>query len=121
MQKLTANEEEVMLIIWKVGEGNVKSFMEEMEAPLPPYTTVASIVKNLEKKGYVKSRKLGNTLIYRPVITNAQYKKYFLHSVVKNHFDNSYKEMVSFFLEQRNLSEEELKELLSMVKKNDKK
>lgn len=121
MEKLTTVEEEIMLIIWRVGEGNIKSFIDEMEEPLPPYTTVASIVKNLEKKGYVKSRKLGNNFIYRAAVSSAQYKKNFLGSVVKNHFDNSYKELISFFLDQKNLTEEELKELLAMVKKTDKK
>ena len=53
MEKLTFQEEEIMLIIWQVKEGVIKDFLNCMEEPRPPYTTVASIVKNLEKKGYV--------------------------------------------------------------------
>ena len=56
MEKLTIQEEEAMQAICKVGEGNVKLFLENMDAPQPPYTTLASTVKNLEKKGYLSSR-----------------------------------------------------------------
>lgn len=55
MEKLTFQEEEIMLIIWQVKEGVIKDFLNCMEEPRPPYTTVASIVKNLEKKGYVQA------------------------------------------------------------------
>ena len=57
MEKLTYQEEEVMLIIWQVKNGVIKDFLNQMEEPKPPYTTVASIVKNLEKKGFLLSHK----------------------------------------------------------------
>lgn len=121
MEKLTPAEEEIMLVIWKAGEGNIKSFMEQLEEPLPPYTTVASIVKNLEKKGFLSARKFGNNFFYKPAISSSQYRKNFLSSVVKNHFDNSYKELINFFIDQKNLSREELQELFEMINKQDKK
>ena len=75
MEKLTRQEEEAMLAIWKTGEGNVKQFLDQMEEPKPPYTTLASTVKNLEKKGYLSSRLLGNTYLYKPALREADYKK----------------------------------------------
>ena len=53
MEKLTHQEEEIMLVIWKKKRGIIKDFLEQLPEPQPPYTTVASIVKNLEKKGFL--------------------------------------------------------------------
>jgi predicted transcriptional regulator len=117
MEKLTHSEEETMQAIWQHGEGNIKSFMEYMDGETP-YTTVASTVKNLEKKGYISSRLLGNTYLYKPIVSDADYKKKFMGSVVKDYFDNSYKEMVNFFVEQKKLSAKELKEIIELIEKN---
>ena len=116
MERLSQVEEETMQAIWRTGEGNVKSFIEKMDEP-PPYTTVASIIKNLEKKGYVSSRLIGNAYLYKPVISGEEYKKKFVGNVVKEYFDNSYKELVSFFVEQKKLSAKELKEILGLIEK----
>ena len=114
MEKLTRQEEEAMLAVWRTGEGNVKSFMENMNEPAP-YTTVASTIKNLEKKGYISSRLVGNAYLYKPAVSEEDYKKKFMNSVVKEYFDNSYKELVNFFVEQKKLSAKELKEIISMI------
>jgi BlaI family transcriptional regulator, penicillinase repressor len=119
MEKLTIQEEEAMLAIWRTGEGNIKSFMEQMETILP-YTTVASTIKNLEKKGYLSSRLSGNTNLYKPAISEEEYKKKFMGSVVKEYFDNSYTELVNFFVEQKKLSTQELKDIIDMIEKGNK-
>jgi len=56
MEKLTKQEEEAMQAVWKTGEGNVKVFLDNMDEPRTPYTTLASTIKNLEKKGYLRSK-----------------------------------------------------------------
>jgi BlaI family transcriptional regulator, penicillinase repressor len=116
MEKLTHVEEEVMQAVWRTGEANVKAFMENLDEP-SPYTTVASIIKNLERKGYISSRLVGNAYLYKPAVTEEAYKKKFMGNVVKEYFDNSYKEMVNFFVEQKKLSAKELKEIISMIEK----
>ncbi|HEX2532573.1 MAG TPA: BlaI/MecI/CopY family transcriptional regulator [Chitinophagaceae bacterium] len=115
MEKLTPPEEQALQAVWKCGEGNVKAFLEAIEEAKPPYTTLASTIKNLEKKGYLESRLVGNTYLYRPAVSEEEYKKKFMNGVVKNYFDNSYKELVSFFVEQKKLSPAELKEILDMI------
>src|SRR5688572_15740178 len=115
MQKLTPQEEEAMMVIWKTGEGNLKSFLENMPDPKPPYTTLASTVKNLEKKGYLKSKLVGNTYLYEATYSEEEYKKNFMSGVVKNYFDNSYKELVNFFVQQKKLSPKELKDLIDLI------
>ena len=116
MEPLTHVEEETMQAIWRTGEGNVKSFMEHLDETIP-YTTVASTVKNLEKKGYLHSRLVGNAYLYNPAVSEEDYKKKFMGKVVKEYFDNSYKELVNFFVEQKKLSAKELKEIINMIEK----
>jgi BlaI family transcriptional regulator, penicillinase repressor len=115
MEKLTQQEEEAMMIVYRVGEGTVKSFLDDMHEPRPPYTTLASTIKNLEKKGFLKSRLVGNTYLYKPVIAEGEYKKDYMSSIVKNYFDNSYKDLVNFFVEQKKLSPKELREIIDMI------
>jgi len=116
MEHLTYTEEETMQAVWRTSEGNIKAFMEHLDETLP-YTTVASTIKNLEKKGYLTSRLIGNAYLYKPVISEEEYKEKFMGKVVKEYFENSYKELVSFFVEQKKLSSRELKEIISMIEK----
>ncbi len=115
MEKLTIQEEETMLVVWKTGEANVKTFLEQMEEPKPPYTTLASTIKNLEKKKYIASRPVGNLYLYKPIVSHEDYKKKFMHGFVENYFASSYKELVSFFVEQKKLSAKELKEIIELI------
>ncbi len=114
LEKLTQQEEEAMQAVWRNGEGNVKSFLEHLDIDIP-YTTLASTIKNLEKKGYVISRLVGNAYLYKPAITEEEYKKKFMNGFVKEYFENSYKELVNFFVEQKKLSPKELKEIAEMI------
>lgn len=118
MEKLTFQEEEIMLIIWQQKEGVIKDFLNAMGEPCPPYTTVASIVKNLEKKGFVVSKKYGNTYVYSPAVDENEYKNRFLSGVVRDYFANSYKEMVTFFAKKQKISAEELQEIIHLIEKD---
>jgi len=115
MEKLTIQEQDAMLAVWKTGEGSVKSFMEAMAPPVPPYTTVASTIKNLEKKGYLHSRLVGNAYLYAPAISEETYKQKFMGGVVKDYFENSYKELVSFFAQKNKISADELREIIGLI------
>ena len=78
MEKLTIQEEEVMLHIWSMGECFVKDIVAKFPEPKPPYTTVASIVTNLKRKGYVTAKRFGNTYQYTPVVKQSEYKRTFV-------------------------------------------
>lgn len=117
MEKLSQQEEEAMQLIWKAGGGFIKEFLNEHSAPKPPYTTLASIVKNLEKKGYLKGEKMGNSYRYTPIIVEEEYKKRFMNGFVNNYFKNSYKDLVAFFAKEEEISAEELKEIIDMIEK----
>ncbi|MGL5785781.1 MAG: BlaI/MecI/CopY family transcriptional regulator [Bacteroidales bacterium] len=117
MERLTLQEEEVMQRIWKIGDCVVKDIVNSYDLPQPPYTTVASIVKNLERKKFVSSRRFGNTYQYSPIVDEENYKRSFLSKLVENYFSNSYKSMVSFFAKEDNISTDELKEIIDMIEK----
>jgi predicted transcriptional regulator len=119
MEKLTHQEETVMLRVWQLKECVVKDILNEMDNPKPPYTTVASVVRNLEQKGYIRSKRYANVNVYSPQIKEDDYKKAFLSGVVKSYFENSYKELVSFFVKEEKISPEELKEIVRMIENND--
>lgn len=117
MEKLTIQEESIMLHIWQLQECVVKDIVNKLDAPKPPYTTVASIVRNLEQKGYLKAKKYGNVWVYSPKIDEDEYKKTFMSTIVKSYFDNSYKELVSFFVKEEKISQVELQEIIKMIEK----
>ncbi|NDV59746.1 BlaI/MecI/CopY family transcriptional regulator [Bacteroides sp. 519] len=114
-EKLTQQEEEVMLYFWNLGPSFIREVLNEMPDPKPPYTSLASIVRNLEKKKYLSPYKVGNSIQYYPAIKETDYKRKFLNGVVKDYFTGSYKEMVSFFVKDRKISKDELKELLDII------
>lgn len=119
MQKLTIQEEEAMLSIWRLNGGLIREILADMgtESDMP-YTTLASTVRNLEKKGYVKPTKSANAKRYEPAISQEEYRAKFMNGFVGDYFRSSYKEMVSFFVQDKKLSADELEEILQMIKDN---
>jgi Predicted transcriptional regulator len=116
MEQLTPQEEQLMLYIWQYGKGFVKDYREMYPEPKPPYTTVATIIKKLEAKGYLASKLYGNTYEYRPKIKKEKYQSRYMTDIVNNFFHSSYKDMVSFFAKEEKLSEDDLREIIAMIK-----
>ena len=118
MKRITPQEEAVMLHVWELGKCAIKDVLDKMDEPKPPYTTVASIFRNLEEKDYLTMKRYGNVKVYQPKITEAAYKRHFLQDVVKSYFDDSYKELVSFFAKEQKITKEELTEIIALIEKN---
>lgn len=121
MKKLTKAEEQIMQILWELEKGFVKDIIKHLPKPKPAYNTVSTIIRILEKKGFVSHQAYGNTYQYFPVINKEEYTKAYLRSIVKNYFSDSFKEMVSFFTSEENMSIEELEELRKMINEEIKK
>jgi predicted transcriptional regulator len=117
MEKLTHQEEEVMLLVWQKGEGTIREYYE-LKQERVPYTTFASIVKNLERKQYIRLRRVGTTNLCIPLIDENDYKRKFMSSFINNYFQNSYREIVSFFVKEEKISADDLKELIRIITKN---
>ena len=116
MEHLTPQEEQLMLYVWEFGKGFIKDYREMYAEPKPPYTTVATIMKKLEAKNYVSAKLYGNTYEYRPKVKQEKYKSQFVSGIVNNFFQNSYKEMVSFFASEEKLSEQDLEDIIHLIK-----
>ena len=115
-KKLTASEEAIMQIIWKLGQGFAQDIMSEIPEPKPPYNTTLSVVKSLERKGYVGHETFGKANRYYPLISKEEYSRSLLGRMVSNYFNNSLSSLVSAFTEDHPISEKDLKELEQLVK-----
>jgi BlaI family penicillinase repressor len=117
MKELTKAEEQIMLILWDMGEALVKDVIEKMKEPKPAYNTVSTVIRVLEGKGFIDHKAIGNTYIYFPVIKEADYKKFALDKVMNNYFENSYESLVSFLVKDKIMSNGELTELIRLAEK----
>ena len=116
MKELTRAEEQIMHVLWFLNEAYVKDIIERLPEPKPAYNTVSTIVRILEKKGFVGHQAFGKTHRYYPLVAKEDYTQAFLKSFVKDYFDNSYQELVSFFAKDRDLSIAELEEILTALR-----
>jgi BlaI family penicillinase repressor len=116
MKNLTKAEEQIMQVLWDIESGFVKDILERLPDPKPAYNTVSTIVRILEKKGFVSHEAFGKTHQYSPTVSRDDYKEVYLKTFVENYFSNSYQEMVSFFTQDENLSLSELEEIMKMIK-----
>ncbi|MBC7398402.1 MAG: BlaI/MecI/CopY family transcriptional regulator [Mucilaginibacter sp.] len=115
MEKLSVQEEEAMQAVWQFGEGYIKDFLDIIAEPKPPYTTLASTIKNLERKEFVTAKKMGNSFRYKADIKEEEYKKRFMSGFVNDYFENSYKDLVTFFAKNKKISATELKEIINLI------
>ncbi|WP_339916330.1 BlaI/MecI/CopY family transcriptional regulator [Yeosuana marina] len=118
MEKLTNKEEEIMHILWKLEKAFVKDVLAEIKDDKPHYNTLSTIIRNLEEKGYVSYNAYGKTHQYYPIVSKEEYRKGFMSTAIDHYFNNSYKNMVSFFAKEEKISVDELKEIISLIEKN---
>jgi predicted transcriptional regulator len=115
MQKLTNKEEEIMHILWKLEKAFVKDVLAEITDEKPHYNTLSTIIRNLEEKGYVGYDAYGKTHQYYPIVTKEKYRQRFMNTAIESYFNNSYKNVVSFFANEEKISVEELKEIIALI------
>lgn len=114
-KRLTKAEEEIMLILWKLGESTIREVMSELSAPDTPYTTVSTVVRVLEKKKFVDHKAVGTTYLYYPLVQKKDYLKGYLSGIVSNYFDGSFSRMAAFFAKENDLDMEELHGLITDI------
>jgi predicted transcriptional regulator len=108
-----------MQILWKLEKAFVKEVMTEITEDKPHYNTLSTIIRNLEEKGFVSHQSFGNTHQYFPIIKMEDYRKKYVNTAIENYFNNSYKNMVSFFAKEEKISAAELREILNMIEKKE--
>ena len=115
MKELTKAEEQVMQVLWSIGQGFANEIMAAFPEPKPAYNTVLTVIKILENKGFVKHETFCRANRYTPTVSKEEYSQNFLGSVVERYFNNSYLELVSAFAKKENFSLEELESLKKMI------
>ena len=116
MQKLAKREEQIMQVYWDLGKAFIKEVIPHLPEPKPHYNSVATMVKILEEKGFLDHDSVGNLYRYFPIISREDYQKHAMKDIVSQYFDNSYPRMLAFFAKEQNLTEDELQEILHMIK-----
>ena len=116
-QELTRAELEVIQILWDKGRCLVHDVLAEMHEPKPAYNTVSTVIRVLEKKGFVDHKAYGKTHEYFAIVDRDTYTKGFMASVLSNFFGGSASRMVSFLSSNDSISLEETDEILKLLKK----
>ena len=117
IKELTKAEEQVMQLLWQLEEAIVKDIIALMPDPKPAYNTVSTVVRVLEGKGFIDHKAYGNSHVYFPLISEAQYKKFTFDKMMSNFFSNSYESLVSFIADEKKLGVKELDELTKLIDK----
>ena len=118
IKELTKAEEQVMQILWEIKKGFVKEVIEKMPDPKPAYNTVSTIIRILEKKGFVGYNSFGKTHEYFPLIAKDEYRSFFLRNFMGNYFGGSIKNLVSFFARENDMDINDMEEIMKYVEED---
>ena len=121
MKELTKAEEQVMQILWDIEKGFVKDMLDHFPHPKPAYNTVSTIIRILEKKGFVRYTAYGKTHEYYPAVKKEEYQSFTLKNLISNYFGGSFEKLVSFFASKNDLDVNQMEELLKNIKNDQKK
>lgn len=110
-----------MHILWDLGKGFVKDIIDKMPEPKPPYNTVSTVIRVLEKKEFVSHRQYGNTYEYYPLVSREEYARVHFKGFLSDYFNNSFPKMAAFFARENNLSMKELEEIMRLTEEELKK
>ncbi|MCO6357160.1 BlaI/MecI/CopY family transcriptional regulator [Roseivirga pacifica] len=116
MKELTKAEEQVMQILWDIERGFVKDVLAKMEEPKPAYNTVSTIIRILEKKGFVGYKAYGKTHEYFPLIDKKTYSNFYLKNFIGGYFGGSFQRLVSFFAKENEMDMKDFEKLMVHVK-----
>ena len=114
--QLTKAEEQVMQILWELGEGLVKDIRDRFDEPKPARNTVSTVIRILEKKGFVAHKDYGKVFVYYPMVMKNEYSGRQLFGLLNDYFNNSFPAMASYFAREKDLSIQDLEQLLEDTK-----
>ncbi len=116
-QALTEKEAEIMKMLWERGPMFVREMVEHFDEPRPHFNTVSTQVRILEEKGYVAHEVLGNSHRFYAVAAREDFRNNSLARVIRDYFDNSYKNVVSALAKEEKISVDELREIIELMEK----
>ena len=115
MKRLTNKEKEIMDLYWQHGPMFVRELQEHYAEPRPHFNTLSTMVRLLEKNGFLGHKQFGNTYQYYALVSEKEYGRSSLAGVIRNYFDNSYLSAVSSFVKEEKISVDELKQLIKQI------
>ena len=115
MNRLTKAEEQVMQIVWSLKEAVVKDVVDQFDEPRPAYTTVATVLRVLKKKGFLGHKAIGNTHLFYPIVTKKDYTRFQFKYLLEDYFQGSFPKLATFFAHENNLSISELESMLKQA------
>lgn len=116
--KLNNKEEEIMQIIWKLGKAFPKEILAYLKPPASPYNTVLSIIRKLEKEGWISFKKFGKSHQYYPLINKKDYSRSLFNKLYKDYLGGSKEMLLSYFMKEEDLNPEELEDLIKTIKES---
>jgi BlaI family transcriptional regulator, penicillinase repressor len=117
MKEITKAQEDLLKALWEIKEGAISDVLDSLDDPKPAYNTVATVIKVLEKKGYVSHKTFGKTHVYFAVVSKKDYAQHLMKDTFKGLFNGSLNLMVSSFVKNKDVSLRELEELKEMLEK----
>jgi BlaI family transcriptional regulator, penicillinase repressor len=114
---LTTAEEQIMKLLWRLERAFIRDLLNEFPDPKPASTTVLTLLKRMIDKGFVSYKLFGNSREYYPLIKKSDYFSDHINGLIKNFFNNSTAQFASFFANETNMNQDELKELRDLVDK----
>lgn len=112
---LTKAEEQIMVYLWKLKKAFFKDLLNEFPEPKPATTTINTLLKRMIDKGFVEYKTFGNSREYKPLVKKKAYNKKQIKGFISNFFNNSSSQFASFFTNETDMSESELKELRKII------
>src|SRR5665648_1263271 len=114
---LTTAEEQIMKLLWRLERAFIRDLLNEFPDPKPASTTVLTLLKRMIDKGFVSYKVFGNSREYYPLIKKTDYFSDHINGLIKDFFNNSTAQFASFFANETNMIQDELKELRELVDK----
>lgn len=117
MKELTKAEDQIMQVLWALEKGFVKDIIDKLPEPKPAYNTVSTIVRILEKKGFVGYKAFGKTHEYFPLVPKEKYTRFYLNNMVTGYFNGSFQNLVSFFAQDNVMKVQDIDQLVKELEK----
>jgi predicted transcriptional regulator len=119
MIRLTRLEEEIMDTLWKLQKAFPKVLITYLQEPLPPYNTILSVIRKLEKNGYIGYLKYGKSHEYYPILKKEEYGKSLFNKLFHDVLNGSNVGLLSYFMKEENVDIKELEELVNQLKEKE--
>lgn len=113
--QLSKTEEQLMEYIWKHERVFMKDILDCYPEPKPATTTISTLLKRMQDKGFIAYDVFGNSRQYYPLVKKEDYFSKHVKGIIKNYFNNSPVQFASFFTKETGLTAEELEELKKIV------